>query len=137
MIQDSRRYLSFLPPALGYPSFAVQTLITLLKSDHYQDPSAIRKVCWIIYLAPGHLDPCPFGRVPCHLAGLCLNPKSRHWRPGNFSWSPPLPSRGWNGLKLKLHRKGRACCVQLAVPLTTELLPYGGFVAPSRLVDSM
>ena len=124
-----------------YPSYLQPSGIHLLQSRPWPlslnriitriDPSAIRKVCWIIYLAPGHLDLCPFGRVPCHLAGLCLNPKSRHWRPGNFSWSPPLPSSGWNVLKLELHRRGRACCVQLAMPLATDLLPYGGFVAPS------
>ena len=44
---DSFRYLSFLPPAIGPPSFAVQTFDLLLTSD--QSPGSINKPNrWII-----------------------------------------------------------------------------------------
>ena len=89
MLQDSLRYLSFLPPALRPPSSTVQTFDLSLTSDR-SSGSIGDRYRWIIHLARSHLDLLPFGRVPCHLAGLCLNPRSRHRRPGNFSRSPPL-----------------------------------------------
>ena len=86
---DSFRYLSSLPPAIGPPSSAVQTFDLSLRSD-CSSGSISDQYRWIIHLARSHLDLLSFGRVPCHLAGLCLNPRSRHRRPGNFSRSPPL-----------------------------------------------
>ena len=64
-------------------------LIYRLHRTAPQDPSATDIAGSSIWHG-AILDLLPFGRVPCHLAGLCLNPRSRHRRPGNFSRLPPL-----------------------------------------------
>ena len=103
---DSFCYLSSLPPAIGPPSSAVQTFDLSLTSDR-SSGSIGDRYRWIIHLARSHLDLLPFGQVPCHLADLCLNPRSRHRRPGNFSRFPS-PFTAVERVKAEATPKSRA-----------------------------
>ena len=81
-------YLSYRQPS-GLHPLQSRPLIYRLYQTALQNPSATDIVGSSIWHG-AILDLLPFGRVPCHLAGLCLNPRSRHRRPGNFSRLPPL-----------------------------------------------
>ena len=96
-----------------------------------QDLSATPKVCWIIQLAPGHLDllPCtePAGSLTMR---VCLRATRRGGRDHVVSSAATTTLQRWKVEAEVCTKEVEPCCVQLAVPPATT-------VAPSRPVDSM